>query len=236
MIVHFDCYCPTEWGQKLVVIGSSEELGKWDLDKALPLECCDLNRWRAAVNYSGQETVWYKYVLVNKDDSHYQMEMGHVRTLPLSGGAECHCIDTWQELPVEFSAYLSSAFTDVLFGANSRFADKPQRKRLPARSLEITCCVPMLKPTQYVCLTGNCSQLGNWSDMLPMSVGKYATWHIRFAINDLPSEFEYKFVVKDTADDSFLFWEPGANHRFIDTYVIIFIHEGGEYIAVKSWH
>lgn len=218
MIVHFDCYCPTVWGQRLVVTGSSEELGKWDLDKALTLECCELNRWRATINYSGRETVWYKYILINKDDSHYQMEMGHVRTLPSSNGADCHCIDTWQELPIEFSAYLSSAFTNVLFSADNRFAEKAQRKRQPARSLEITCCVPMLKPTQYVCLTGNCRQLGNWTEMQPMTVGKYATWHIRFAINDLPTEFEYKFVIKDTSDNSFLFWEPGANHRFIDTY------------------
>ena len=218
MKLHFDCYCPTQWGQRLVVTGSSAELGAWDLDKALPLECCDLNRWRAAIDCNGQETVYYKYVLVGEKDN-YQMEVGHVRMSPTAGGVgDCHCIDAWQELPTEFSAYLSSAFTDVFFGAASRFADKPQRKRQPARLLELTICVPMLKPTQYVCVTGNCSQLGNWSEMQPMAVGKYATWHIRFAISDLPAEFEYKFVVRDTADDSFTYWEPGSNHRFIDTY------------------
>ena len=218
MKLHFDCYCPTQWGQRLVVTGSSAELGAWNLDKALPLECCDLNRWRAAVDCNGQETVYYKYVLVGEKDN-YQMEVGHVRMSPIVGGAaDCHCIDAWQELPTEFSAYLSSAFTDVLFGAASRFADKPQRKRQPARLLELTICVPMLKSTQYICVTGNCRQLGNWTEMQPMAVGKYATWHIRLAINDLPTEFEYKFVVRDTADDSFTYWEPGANHRFIDTY------------------
>ena len=220
MIYHFDCYCPTQWGQKLVVTGSSKELGMWDLDNALPLECCDLNRWRATIECEYAEMVYYKYVVVDEQNKQHTMEVGRVRVLPnVSQGAfVCRCIDTWQELPKEQAAYLSSAFTNVLFPANSSFANKPQRKRLSGRQLELTCCVPMLKPTQYVCLTGNCTQLGNWSVMLPMSVGKYATWHIRLSLNDLPSEFEYKYVVKDTADESFVYWQPGANHRFVDTY------------------
>ncbi len=220
MIYHFDCYCPTEWGQRLVVTGSSKELGMWDLDDALPLECCDLNRWRATIECECTETVYYKYVVVDEQNKQHTMEVGRVRVLPDTpqGAAACHCVDTWQELPKEQAAYLSSAFTDVLFPANSRFADKPQRKRLSGRQIELTCCVPMLKPTQYVCLTGNCSQLGNWTEMLPMSVGRYAMWHIRLSLSDLPAEFEYKYVIRDTADDTFVYWQPGANHRFVDTY------------------
>ena len=92
MIYHFDCYCPTEWGQRLVVTGSSKELGMWDLDDALPLECCDLNRWRATIECECTETVYYKYVVVDEQNRQYAMEVGRVRVLPEApqGAAACH--------------------------------------------------------------------------------------------------------------------------------------------------
>ena len=218
MILKFDCYCPTEWGQSLKVVGSSPELGNWDIEKALPLTCCELNRWRTTVECQSQP-VHYKYILVDSKTGRQTIEIRPVRTSPATSKktAICYCIDTWQQLGMEYAAYLSSAFTNVIFKVDKKFRKKG-KPLSAARQLEINCFVPKLKPTQFVCIVGGCTQLGDWSVPQPMVAGDNAKWSACFDLDALPPEFEYKFVVCDTADSATRIWQDGPNHRFVNTF------------------
>lgn len=219
MILKFDCYCPTEWGQSLKVVGSVPELGSWDVDKALSLECCELNRWRATVECAVAEPVQYKYILADAKSGTQSVEVrpSHKSASILKNIETCCCIDTWQNLKTEYAAFLSSAFTKVLFKANNKFNAKKNNLNAE-QQIEISCCVPKLKPSQFVCLSGNCEKLGNWSNHLPMEVENQAKWTIRFNLRELPAEFEYKFIIKDLDNQENVVWTDGPNHRFVNIY------------------
>lgn len=218
MILQFDCYCPTRWGQDLYVVGDAPELGQWNLKNALPLKCCNLNRWCASVEIRQGKPVCYKYVLRDGDATIAEIGPARMSSQILKNGARCCCIDSWQEPKIEYTAFLSSAFTNVLFRTDKRFLKKNSRTALPDRQLTIGCTAPKLKSSQYVTITGNCSQLGNWTVFLPLSVDKYSRWQIAFDLDKLPAGFEYKFVVKDIADNNFVQWEQGCNHLFVNTF------------------
>ena len=219
MILKFDCYCPTEWGQSLKVVGSAPELGNWDVDKALPLECCELNRWRTTVECAVEEPVQYKYILVDVKSGTQSVEVRPSRKSAaiLKRNGTCCCIDIWQNLETEYAAFLSSAFTKVLFKADKRFVTKKTSLNA-VQQIEISCCVPKLKPSQFVCLSGNCEQLGDWRNHIPMSVENQAKWTIRFNMKVLPAEFEYKFIIKDIDNPESVVWTDGPNHRFVNIY------------------
>jgi len=61
---------PTKIGDRLMVIGDCEELGKWDLREAKELECINANTWfgELAFDASAGKTVGYKYVIISPDD------------------------------------------------------------------------------------------------------------------------------------------------------------------------
>jgi len=219
MILKFDCYCPTEWGQSVKVVGSIPELGSWDVEKAVSLICCELNRWRIEVECETNSPVCYKYILIDTrtGDQTIEVRPARISADPIKNAAVCCCIDTWQNLGTEYSAFLSSAFTNVLFKADKKFSAKKNQLK-SYRQIEISCSVPKLKQSQYVCVTGDCAALGNWADFIPLEVSNQAKWSKRFDMNSLPAEFEYKFVVKDTADASSVIWTQGPNHRFVDIY------------------
>lgn len=218
MILQFDCFCQTRWGQSLYVIGNVPELGQWNLKDAVPLKCCNLNRWCATVDVKQKEPVFYKYVLYNGETFVTEIGPSRVSSQILNDNAICCCIDSWQEPKTEYTAYLSSAFSDVLFVHDKQNLKKSKAKILSDRQLVIGCTVPELKSSQYVAITGNCSQLGNWTNSLPLSVGKYSRWQITFDLNEMPAEFEYKFIVKDSSEPDSIQWEPGFNHLFVNTF------------------
>lgn len=218
MILQFDCYCQTKWGQNLYVVGDAPELGQWNLKNAVPLKCCNLNRWCATIDIMQNGPVCYKYVLFNGETSITEIGPARVSSQFLKNDAKCCCIDNWQEPKTEYTAFLSSAFTNVLFSPDKRFLKKNSHTKLSDRQLTVGCTAPKLKASQYVAITGNCSQLGNWTDFLPLSVDKYSRWQISFDLDKLPSGFEYKFVVKDINDNGFVQWEQGCNHLFVNTF------------------
>jgi len=219
MKLKFDCYCPTEWGQSVKIVGSIPELGNWDIEKAIELTCCELNRWRIEIDCDTNQPIYYRYILVDSQLGGQTIEMRPSRTTAsiLKNVETYCCIDTWQILKTEYAAFLSSAFTNVLFKPDKRFLAKKNQIKAD-KQIEISCIVPKLKSSQYVCISGDCDKLGNWIEHIPLSVEKNAKWSIRFNLDELPTEFEYKFIIKDLVDTEFVKWSDGQNHRFINRY------------------
>lgn len=218
MVIQFDCFCNTVWGQELYLVGDVPELGQWNLKDAVPLKCCNLNRWCTTIEVGQSKPVNYKYALF--DGKTFVLEIGPARVSSriLKNNAICCCIDDWQEPKTEYAAFLSSAYTNVLFAHDKRFSVNKNRNILSDRQLVLGCTALNLKSSQYVAITGNCSQLGNWTEFSPLAVGDYSRWQITFDLNELPAEFEYKFVVKDVSEPDCVQWEHGVNHLFVNTF------------------
>jgi cyclomaltodextrin glucanotransferase len=90
---------PTKMGDRLMVIGDCEELGKWDLDEARPLECINANTWFGEVPFeaSAGKTVGYKYVIISQDHSmpHRENQVVRRRLVIPDGFAKWR--DLWEE-------------------------------------------------------------------------------------------------------------------------------------------
>lgn len=62
---------PTKPGDRLAVIGDCPELGNWDLERAIELECVNPNTWFGEIPFdpSAGQTVGYKYVILPADQN-----------------------------------------------------------------------------------------------------------------------------------------------------------------------
>lgn len=109
-------------------------------------------------------------------------------------------------------AFLSSAFTDVIFARGSK---RKPAKPAPGEIL-IRVRAAGVTPSQKLCITGSCEALGCWDTRLAqeLSDAEYPVWDIALSASSLPAVFEYKFIVTDRATGSLLAWEEGCNRRF----------------------
>ena len=106
----------------------------------------------------------------------------------------------------------SSAFTDVIFARRS--ASKPCRAA--AGDIEIRVSAPTVRPTQMLCITGDCDALGHWdtSRALPLNDSAFPEWSLCLPASSLPEQFEYKFIIRERSTGAFVAWEEGFNRRF----------------------
>lgn len=91
---------PTFPGDRLAIIGDCEELGCWDLSKAVDLECVNGNTWFAEVafNASAGKAVGYKYVIFRAEDGCAPLrENCTVRRKLLPDGGAGKWRDTWEQ-------------------------------------------------------------------------------------------------------------------------------------------
>lgn len=72
-IVEFSVYTDkTTWGDKVYVTGNIEELGKWDLNKAIELKAIDWPTWKTNLKITSGTYFKYKYLIKNHNGSFYE--------------------------------------------------------------------------------------------------------------------------------------------------------------------
>lgn len=82
----FQVVCETAWGEELFLVGASEELGAWDVNRAIPLKPNPYPCWKSsALKLSGGSHMEYKYF---KRTSHgLSWEQGANRWVPVEDDA-----------------------------------------------------------------------------------------------------------------------------------------------------
>jgi hypothetical protein len=77
--VQFAVKYTTVPGEKMFIIGSSMELGSWDISRSVPMEWTDGNVWVAKVNIDPAATlVEYKYVVISNRKTVWENGSNHV--------------------------------------------------------------------------------------------------------------------------------------------------------------
>ena len=69
--VEFSVEYTTNFGEKIALVGSSPELGAWDLEKAVELLWNEPNVWKTKVNVS-KSPLEYKYIFVSTDSTAWE--------------------------------------------------------------------------------------------------------------------------------------------------------------------
>lgn len=88
----FTIHYETQFGQKIILVGESEELGEWDVFKGIPLNWNPGHFWSAKVQVS-RVPVEYKYVCLSNETSVWEKGVNHKYTGELQ---TIH--DSWQAI------------------------------------------------------------------------------------------------------------------------------------------
>ncbi|MFC7335857.1 alpha-amylase family glycosyl hydrolase [Haloferula chungangensis] len=91
---------PTQPGDRLAIIGDSEELGNWDLRRCYDLECINANTWFGELPFdeSAGKAVGYKYVIFPPDGNGMpQRENRVVRRRLVTPAETAKWRDCWEE-------------------------------------------------------------------------------------------------------------------------------------------
>ncbi|PKP11936.1 MAG: 4-alpha-glucanotransferase [Bacteroidetes bacterium HGW-Bacteroidetes-4] len=231
MTLSFDCYCETQWGETLYVIGGVSQLGNWNPDKALAMNCIAPNKWKLVLNISAKSKPAFEYKYLIKSGQHaYQIwEPGKNRTIKTRGlkYKHYHIQEQWASLSPEMTAWESSAFTGVIFKP-----DEATQKQLvlpikTTRVLEFSVTAPQVHKNQWLGISGSCDALGNWDiqKAIPLNNGAFPDWKLALDMTKLPNTFDYKYLIFDKEDPQNVIWEEGFNRsitlpNLVDDYSV----------------
>jgi 4-alpha-glucanotransferase len=223
MLINFECFCSTQWGQNLFVSGSSKELGAWDVNKAVPLNFTGQDEWQVKVKIdtAGKQPVEYKYFIREAATGAIYWEQGKNRVLEVepSRFKTAMVIDFWSGFGNDQYTWASSAFTRVLF----KRSDKAESFVLPEVNevVQFKLTAPRVGRKYAVGIVGNCDAFGNWKEkgLLKMNGADYPVWRAAIPKSELPEVLEYKFVVYEKKSGKVTTWEGGGNRRVVAAYL-----------------
>ena len=86
----------TQFGETLCVVGSTAELGEWDVERAVPMEYIDTNTWGTTVAFAERGTeVTYKFLWQVKEEQLRETGPAHRRLVPGLGTQTARWRDDW---------------------------------------------------------------------------------------------------------------------------------------------
>ncbi|MGD9993355.1 MAG: 4-alpha-glucanotransferase [Salinivirgaceae bacterium] len=231
MTLSFDCYCETQWGETLYVIGGSSQLGGWNPDKALAMNCIAPNRWKLVLNPGAKSKPEFEYKYLIKSGQHdYQVwEPGKNRTIKTRGlkYKHYHIQDQWANLSPEMTAWESSAFTGVIFKPDETTQKLLALPIKTTRIVEFSVTAPQVYKNQWLGISGNCDALGNWDiqKAIPLNNSAFPDWKLALDMTKLPNTFDYKYLIFDKEDPQNVIWEEGFNRsvtlpNLVDDYSV----------------
>ncbi|MDD2512882.1 MAG: 4-alpha-glucanotransferase [Proteiniphilum sp.] len=210
-LLTFQLNYQTTWGQQVCLCGSTPELGLFDEDKALVLNCQG-DVWTASVPMTVTEPIRYFY-LIRQGNSTIRREWGNHRKLHVIKGRKKFTVqDHWKDKPSHAYLY-SSVFTDSIF-----FHERePLPTRYFSRSVILHVICPYVNRSQVLVACGECEALGCWDlqKALPLSCVDHGEWQIVLDAKRLPETSEYKFAIVDGLSREAVHWEEREN-RILD--------------------
>lgn len=217
MRISFECYCPTQWGQSLYIIGSLTELGTWDIDKAIPLKVVSNEGWRVDIDIKSksQKPNSYKYFMKDENQNKIFWEYGENRefTIPKTRFANLYYNDSWRFFGNNQYVWTKSAFSKVIFKRNPEDIKKYTLPPKVENVLELKVTAPRVGVDYFLGIIGEGNILGNWSEknILPLNSSEFPSWKIAFNKDKLSDIITYKYVIVNKKNGKIATWEEGDN-------------------------
>lgn len=211
MKITFNINYHTEWGESVYVCGNIPELGNGDSRQAQEMNLMSPDQWQLELNLSHDPADFNYWFIIKAPEREWRFEWGKAhRYVAGSGIRSCLIFDSWHDQP-ENKPFYSSAFVDGIFRRSHR--DIPL-KALPG-SLNIRIEAPMIRPDQYLAISGEGEYLGNWdpSKAIRLNDAHFPIWEINIPFDHLKVPFEYKFVILDK-EGNVVGWEAMQNRIF----------------------
>ncbi|MDR2469126.1 MAG: 4-alpha-glucanotransferase, partial [Tannerella sp.] len=154
--------------------------------------------------------IYYKYLLKKAGGVTIRepWKKPHHAIFDATQPATYHLFDCWRETPPDIPLY-ASAFTQVVFThpLSGERSDETVDRMLVVRVMN-----PRVGRTQHVAMAGNQACLGYWQpeQAHAMTSVAPAEWELRLNADEITFPCEYKFLVRDHAEQS-IRWETGEN-------------------------
>ena len=251
MTISFSLPYRTAYGQRLVLCGSWDALGRWDLTQALPLHYDEAaTRWRGELT-TGPDApaieLTYKYVLLLPGGGAV-WEWGDNRTLALPPAPTQHLEvrDFWRAPAQDGNELFTAAFTEALFrrpapaktvkGKVKKAAAPP----LGPANLRLRLAAPRVAPQHQVCVLGSDPALGNWDNTRPLllSDAAYPTWQVELTLTHPDQLLSYKYGLWDAASQRVVMLETGDNRMLPpakDAHALRVLDDEGFRYAAGNW-
>ncbi|MEZ4825589.1 MAG: carbohydrate-binding module family 20 domain-containing protein [Bacteroidia bacterium] len=197
-VIHYH----TQWGQRLFISGSSENLGEWDTSRAVPLNYMENGRWEWEGEF--EAPFEYKYFILHEPSGHISWEWGNNRTagLPGKGFGRIDYLDFWRPEKDLENTFYTSAFTRALM---SRETDAETVGDFPPAPdagtvYHIRLFAPRVSEHHRICISGNHPALGEWKEEKAVILNDhhFPLWEKHIHLASKPGIIEYKYGIYDT--------------------------------------
>ncbi len=207
----------TNWGERIIVVGSLPGLGDWDKSEALQLRYTDGGDWVGEVSVAdANKTVEYKYFKVDDDFEVLDEDWGQNRSFDIAKNQRGNVaiVDTWRAKSHRENVLYTSAFQEVIFKP-ALFKDKVSKQNTGVAELRFQLHAPRVEPGMQICVSGNTAALGNWDLAAPLLLGnaQFPLWSGAVAV-ETKVEIEYKYGIYDPQKKQVQYLEKGANRKF----------------------
>lgn len=196
----------THFGQSLFVAGSLDELGSYDVKKALPMNFLSEDFWHVRVETEHAAPVQYRYVFRNESGATL-MDGEKYRTLQASSD-HLVVIDTWNYAGQFENAFYTAPFQKVLLKESKSVPPK----KTPAYTHTFKVKAPLLRSGECLCLVGSIAELKAWNTADPLLLHKDGEWwaiNLDFSLAHFP--IAYKYGIYNLKKKEFLLFEEGNN-------------------------
>ncbi len=213
MNITFKIHYNTSWGQQLLIVGSSPELGRWDYKKALVMNYQAGGFWVCEINLeSNTDQLEYKYILKDEHNNFLQEE-GKSRVIKLAEipykTAFIH--DSWQNISNTDRALKSSAFSQVIMRRPATVY--PYMLNSYQSQIQLRVNIARIGKKHKPFIIGNQEYLGNWvlDKNKPLKELNNSEWYINLDASKIKFPFEYKYGIETTTEKNKHIIETGKN-------------------------
>ncbi len=237
MKIYFNIPYFTQWGERILVSGNIDQLGNNDFSKALKLDFGGHENWfgNIELDFSGEQTISYKYLLLDENSGKITEEWGDNRRIIVANKFDdIHCFDNWNAAGSIDNVFMTSPFRKVLLKSNP---DLPAAKAIKKFTHLFTVKAPLLQPNQALCVIGNCKQLGDWTVNKPQLMDLEGDeWTLKLDLSKVRSEIHYKYGIYDTTAGHFLYFEQGPDRKAaVIENAVVQINNGFIKVENQSW-
>lgn len=227
MTIHFHIIYHTQPGEKLVLEFLNANAKKTETE----LTTSDGQHWQTRVEFSNDcvgITLNYRYILQNERGDVLRREAEKQHTLTPNHEDELHVVDSWLDTQFE-PALLTTAFSKCVFAESRQSITSATKSKISVRAVE--------PPKDYEwALCGSSTHLGKWNPKQAAGLKRCGAheWMLELTDEDLQTEAEYKFVLRHTINNEYL-WENGDNRKLIATGGRTWVRHQNPRLDLKGW-
>lgn len=154
----------------------------------------------------------YRYQVENTEGQILRREWDAMpRTFKFDSTKDYLLPDEWRDIPVQYHMY-TNAYITTMHGRRNETV-QPLDTSLFRRTILFRVSAPQLKPGQALAVCGSHPAIGSWntSRYVKMQYAGQTEWMLSVNVMGMLLPLEYKYVIVDDGNNSFIAWEEGEN-------------------------